>query len=307
MTEFGMSSTTSSLDVACQYSGAGSGKLATALAVQTGQVDSAANLVDFSQYPCEKEYLWLALSYIQLTGKERIVITKYGLVRILYARFNLNGKTHTIEELADQRKDVVVPMLQLLHSAVCQDLHAQVLLPAFAARIEADEYGDYKDHLIDSIKKESAAQVAVYAGKAGTWFANNTQLGKAVADGLALPSLARGKLLLYLYDGSLHAPEAMHLNFQAARQRGMKRRERLMADAEAATEAAREPVVLTALALEECAVRHYIHDEASLEWPDEVSGQTPLLTYSLYGDAPAVKRLLQARANVDAVAQDSVC
>jgi len=223
MMEFGMS-TTSSLDVACQYSGAGSGKLATVLAVQTGQVDSAANLEDFSQYPREKEYLWLALCYIQLTGKERIVITKYGLVRLLYARFNLNGKTHTIEELADQRKGFVVPMLQLLHSAVCQDLHAQVLLPAFAARVKADPYGDYQDSLIASIKAESAAQVVVYAGKAGAWFANHAQLGKAMADGLALPSLARGKLLLYLHDGSLDAMDAAKVNFHAARQRGMKRR-----------------------------------------------------------------------------------
>ena len=303
MTEYGVSSTTSSLAVACQYSGVLSGKMATALAVQTGQVDSAANLEDFSQYPHEKEYLWLALSYLQLIkGKEDIKMTKHGPVRILYVRINVNSKTLTIEELADQRKDVVVPMIQLLHSAVCQDLHAQVLLPTFTTRVGADRFRSFKDLFIASIEKESAAQVAVYASKAGVWFANNSQLGKAVADGLALPSLAYGKLRLWLNDLSLDLQQAYHLNFQTARLRGLKRRERLLADD---AEAAREPGALTVLALEECAARHYIDDEASLDQPDEVSGQTRLTMYSFLGDAAAVKRLLQARANVNAVTQDS--
>ena len=204
MTEYGVSSTTSDLDVACRYSGVESGKLATALAVEIGQIDSAANLEEISQYPNEKEYLWQPLSYIQLRkGKEEIKMTKHGPVWILYVRINVNGKAQTIEELADQRKNVVVPMLNLLHTAVCQQLDAEAGAPAFAERVKADTSSFANEHFIDSIKKESAAQVGVYASKPGEWFSNNTQLGKAVADGLALPSLAISKLNLWLQDPSL--------------------------------------------------------------------------------------------------------
>ena len=196
-------------------------------------------------------------------------------------------------------------MLQLLHSAVCQELDAKVAAPQFAARVKTDKYDNKKDAFIGSIKEESAAQVAVYEGKAGKWFANNTQLGKAVADGLALPGLARSKLNLWMHDPSLDLYDAAYsLNFQTARLRAMKRRENMLADAEAAG----EPNALAALAAEDCVAKHYIDDEASLERPDELSGQMPLMTQSFLGDAAAVKRLLQARANPNAaVTQEKVC
>lgn len=305
MTEYGVSSTTSDLDVACRYSGVESGKLATALAVEIGQIDSAANLEEISQYPNEKEYLWQPLSYIQLRkGKEEIKMTKHGPVWILYVRINVNGKAQTIEELADQRKNVVVPMLNLLHTAVCQQLDAEAGAPAFAERVKADTKSYAIHRFIGSIKKESAGQVGVYASKPGEWFSNNTQLGKAVADGLALPGLARSKLNLWMHDPSLNLISGYNLNFQTARLRAMKRRENMLADAEAAG----EPNALAALAAEDCVAKHYIDDEASLERPDELSGQMPLMTQSFLGDAAAVKRLLQARANPNAaVTQEKVC
>ena len=200
-------------------------------------------------------------------------------------------------------------MLQLLHSAVCQELDAKVAAPQFAARVKTDKYTHKKDAFIGSIKEESALQVAVYEGKAGKWFANNTQLGKAVADSLALPGLARSKLNLWMHDPSLTLEDAaFNLNFQTARRRdglrAMKRRENMLADAEAAG----EPNALAALAAEDCVAKHYMDDEASLERPDELSGQMPLMTQSFLGDAAAVKRLLQARANPNAaVTQEKVC
>jgi hypothetical protein len=49
MAEYGVSSMTSNLEVALDYSGVRNGQTATVLAVRVSQVDSGACLIDFSQ------------------------------------------------------------------------------------------------------------------------------------------------------------------------------------------------------------------------------------------------------------------
>ena len=108
MTEFGVQSTTSDLNVAINYSGIHTGHVATVLAVKISQVDSGAYLGDFSQYPAEKEYLWASMSYLQAEGEGRIITTPKGqLVRVVPVRINTNGRTRTLTELQNQRKDHV--------------------------------------------------------------------------------------------------------------------------------------------------------------------------------------------------------
>ena len=94
------------------------------------------------------------------------------------------------------------------------------------------------------------------------------------------------------------------LNFQTAHLRGMQRRERLLAEAEAAGDGA----TVTALALEDCVAKRYITDAASLENPDEISGETALITQSFLGEVAVATRLLQAGANSNAlILEGKVC
>mmetsp|Transcript_7274 Transcript_7274/g.25041 ORF Transcript_7274/g.25041 Transcript_7274/m.25041 type:complete len:485 (-) Transcript_7274:36-1490(-) len=62
-TELGFMSTTTDKDVAIEYSKMKEGNpLATVLSMQCGAVDRAANIQEISQYPREKEYLWVPIA-----------------------------------------------------------------------------------------------------------------------------------------------------------------------------------------------------------------------------------------------------
>ena len=190
-------------------------------------------------------------------------------------------------------------MVNLLDSALGQQLDVAALSPEFAARIEKDAYKEHAEDLIPSIKEESKARVNVYMGKPGVWFGDNAHLGKAVADCLALPALAMQKFWLWLHDSELDVIDAARLNFQTARLRAMKRRARLLTQAQAAG----DKDAVAVLALEDCGARHGILDASSLEQPDEISGETPLITHCFLDDLAAATRLLLARANPNAVTQ----
>jgi len=285
-TERAFMSTTKSLKIAMEYSGIKDGKPASVLAMEVSKVDGGAVLGVFSQYPSEEETCWNACSYLEyVEGKDEVHVTDGGgVVKILFVKTSANSKAQTIEELEGQRKGIVMNMVKLLDSALGQELDAKALTPECLARVEADEnsayFNDDGGDFIPKIKKESAGRVAVYEAKAGVWFANNAHLGKAVSDGLALPGLAMGKFNLWMDDTSLNLEDTRNLNFQTAHLRGMQRRARLLAEAEAAGDGA----TVTGLALEDSVAKRYITDAPSLENPDEISGETALITQSFLGE-----------------------
>jgi len=158
-------------------------------------------------------------------------------------------------------------MVELIDSALGQQLDAAALSPEFLARVKTDKYQEaFADTLMPSIKAESKTRFDVYASKPGLWFGDNAHLGKAVADCLALPALAMQKFRLWLNDPELNLLDAKNLNFQTARLRAMKRSTLLLAEAQSAG----NKDEVAALALEVCGARHGISDAPSLEHPDEM-------------------------------------
>ena len=110
-------STTASLDVALEYSGAKKGNLGSVLAMEISEVDHGAVLQDFSQYPGEAETLWNACSYMEaLKGKAEWQLTDWGPVKVVYIKMNACGKALTVEELEVRRKTIVVNMLKIVHN-----------------------------------------------------------------------------------------------------------------------------------------------------------------------------------------------
>ena len=88
------------------------------------------------QYPGEREYLWLALSYIQaMPGIVEFKDTPCGLVRIIHVKVNANGNTRTVEELNNIRRD--------LHLAAVKQ-NAIDITQALAARSDLDTALKYK-------------------------------------------------------------------------------------------------------------------------------------------------------------------
>jgi WD40 repeat protein len=107
--EWGFLSTTANRDIALQYSGVKEGlPKAMVMVIETSSIDRGASLAEFSQYPEEREFLYLPCSFIQRTrpGNSRVQVLDDGLVVFVYVKVNLNIRTQTVEELRDQKRSM---------------------------------------------------------------------------------------------------------------------------------------------------------------------------------------------------------
>ncbi len=107
--EWGFLSTTSDRDVALGYSGVNERRpKAMVMVIETSSIDRGADISNFSQYPGEKEFLYLPCSFVQRTrhGNGRVQVVNGGLVAFLAVKINLNIKTQTVEELQEQKKSL---------------------------------------------------------------------------------------------------------------------------------------------------------------------------------------------------------
>jgi hypothetical protein len=241
------------------------------------------------------------------------------------------------QELEMRRKKVVVAFFDTILNDICRGIDAAVKTEQFQKRLQVDclvsipsamDYHvredkdfltkDWKTAFIQSIKDESVARAKVYKDKKGAWFASNAHLAQAVSDGLALSTLANAKRTLWLRDTSIGVWEmggavagkewikdAYYYNFQRAHGKLLARQRKELKEAEEA--AAREgsdgaaTQRLKELALEESVSRRWITGAKGLKDKDETTWCTPLLSHAFLGDVEVTERLLQARADPEAV------
>jgi hypothetical protein len=107
--EWGFLSTTSDRDVALGYSGVKERlPKAMVMVIETSSIDRGADISELSQYPGEKEFLYLPCSFVQRTwqGNGRVQVVDGGLVAFFSVKVNLNIKTQTVEELQEQKKSM---------------------------------------------------------------------------------------------------------------------------------------------------------------------------------------------------------
>ena len=107
--EWGFLSTTSDRDVALGYSGVKERRRkAMVMVIETSSIDRGADISELSQYPGEKEFLYLPCSFVQRTrqGNGRVQVVDGGLVAFFSVKVNLNIKTQTVEELQEQKKSM---------------------------------------------------------------------------------------------------------------------------------------------------------------------------------------------------------
>jgi WD40 repeat protein len=107
--EWGFLSTTSHRDVALGYSGVIQRRpKAMVMVIETSSIDRGADISEFSQYPGEKEFLFLPCSFIQRIrlGNGRVQVVDGGLVAFFPVKVNMNIKTQTVEELQEQKKSL---------------------------------------------------------------------------------------------------------------------------------------------------------------------------------------------------------
>jgi len=109
-TEFGFMSTTADRAVAVQYSGVKDNKpRASIFEIHPNAIDRGADISDFSQYPGEREFLFVPMSFVQGEGRCRLEVGPGGgLLKVVSVRININIKTETVEQLTGKKKSMHV-------------------------------------------------------------------------------------------------------------------------------------------------------------------------------------------------------
>ncbi len=106
--EFGFMSTTADRSVAVQYSGVKDKKpQASIMEIRPNAIDRGADISDFSQYPGEKEFLFVPMSYVQ--GRERCRVEVGpggGVLQVVSVGVNINLKTETVEQLTSKKRSI---------------------------------------------------------------------------------------------------------------------------------------------------------------------------------------------------------
>ena len=150
--EWGFLSTTSNRDVALGYSGVKDRRpKAMVMVIETSSIDRGADISDFSQYPGEKEFLYLPCSFIQRTrqGNGRVQVVDGGLVSFLSVKVNLNIKTQTVEELQEQKKSLhMVSARSILPEVKFELAESLELLKRHGFKTKADEFFEFRTKAI---------------------------------------------------------------------------------------------------------------------------------------------------------------
>ena len=140
--DWGMMSTSSDRDVALGYSGV---KLrrprAMVIVIEVTSVDRGADVSEFSQYPLEKEFLWVPCSFVQRaqSGGGRIQVVDGGLVTFVPVRVNLNLKADTVEELLEKKKSMHITGFEFRVNELRQRLHDEATAGNAEARLKRDK------------------------------------------------------------------------------------------------------------------------------------------------------------------------
>jgi hypothetical protein len=103
-------STTADRKVAVQYSGVKDKKpQASIMEIRPNAVDRGADISDFSQYPGEKEFLFVPMSYVQGQGRCRVEVGPGGgVLKVISVGVNINLKTETVEQLTSKKRSMHV-------------------------------------------------------------------------------------------------------------------------------------------------------------------------------------------------------
>jgi hypothetical protein len=133
-------STSANKSVAVQYSGVKEGKpRAGILQIRPNSIDRGADISEFSQYPGEREFLFLPYSFVQGEGRQRTeVVDGGGVLTVVSVRVNINLKTETVEELKEKKKRLHLASARAVMDELRNELEEWALGTEAAARLQLD-------------------------------------------------------------------------------------------------------------------------------------------------------------------------
>jgi hypothetical protein len=138
--EYGFMSTSAVKSVAVQYSGVKKGMpKATILQIHPNSVDRGADISQFSQYPAEREFLFVPYSFVQGEGRQRTeIVDGGGVLTVVPVRVNINLKTETVQELKEKKKNLHLASARAMVDEVRFELGEWSVSAEAAARLQLD-------------------------------------------------------------------------------------------------------------------------------------------------------------------------
>jgi ankyrin repeat protein len=138
--DYGFMSTSADKSVAVQYSGVKDGKpKAAILQIYPNSVDRGADISEFSQYPGEREFLFVPYSFVQGEGRRFTeVVEGGGVLSVVPVRVNINLKTETLEELKEKKKNMHLASARAMVDEVKQEMQEWAGSAEAAARLLHD-------------------------------------------------------------------------------------------------------------------------------------------------------------------------
>ena len=278
------------------------------MVIEVTAVDRGADISEFSQYPGEKEFLWLPCSFVQraLAGGGRVQVVDGGLVTFVPVRVNLNLKTETVEELLQKKKSMHVTGFEFRVNELRQQLRDEASAGNAEARLkrEKDVYGVYweKEHSVEGFIEAQVGKVSAvlerHRARAAADYSDDGVYRSLVAESLEAASMAQSALRWWLRDAQqyIHLIEGYSLlQFQRSFESFLQLRY-----ARAGGEEERH-----AAAVELCKARHLMSSHANEK---DGNGESPLVALAARGGSGEdVALLVAARADVAAVDHRTQC
>jgi hypothetical protein len=214
-TEFGFRSTTADKSVALDYSGIKKGNPhPMVIAITPNAVDRGACIAELSQYPGEKEYLFVPCSFLQPNGPPALEVVTEGIVNVIPVHLSLNLKTETIEEIVSKKRDIHFASFGSLLEELARDLKdifdAGCLYDNSLRARESKElqFMYTADVMLGNIMAQCKEVYDKQESEEVSAFTDDFRFRNLVTEMLDVKLMAKSKLRVWMQDFSLQSGDA---------------------------------------------------------------------------------------------------
>jgi hypothetical protein len=188
------------------------------MVITPSSVDRGACIEQFSQYPSEKEYLYVPMSFLQpLAGADDnfLIPASRGFVNAYSVRINCNLKSETVDQLVSKKKDMHIAAFAAAVDEIWNEIQAESERCDITSRLLRDRTRHQRDTGLGGVEGKGSwdvtdvlscimcqCNVVLQRHKAlpPADFVDDSNFRSLVADVLNTKQFAKEKLRLWLND-----------------------------------------------------------------------------------------------------------
>jgi ankyrin repeat protein len=300
-TEWGFMSTTSSKEIAIDYSGVKNiGSLPIVLEIRGGSIDRGACIQSFSQYPREREYLFVPCSFLEQESEQYVEVTPDGIVIVIPVKINANLRTKTVDAYREQQKELHISSFRYLIDEIKEQITANETMAKAEQRLALDSsrgthtVESFLNNIVEKCNNVYSRHLAVNAEE----FINDKKFRKMVLEMVDVRMMAMSKLQEWLDNTS---SSFIAYRMTAELRTVHRRRINFLAQQLATT----SPDSKIKFALDLSTAKGLIIDSINEE---NDLGESPLMAAAAEGrSAGDLEILVEAKADLTAFRPDGVC